>query len=341
MSSPLEIYNDILFLELRPWLQKDVSELKFKQDLNDLQKVHYQFQPLYEVTFPKALTHKRKYYQVLIDDQAITYLNRLHQSVADGINENAKKYHVHMALTRTIHEMLNEIARVIKERKYTPEQYDPKYEKLPDDMQLSDEAFILDYLKHSAVRLFLEIQDTYPEMLKNEKLEEDDIYLIYFNHSAPNPTHMAVAEKISTATPLKYIEAQEKQPDFKPVTYDFRPEVKGVLSYAAIVKTPSRFSMFESKLNEQGYINKQYEFTDNHGMRNELAIIYHHLINKGYFNKRRFPGNKEIKDLDIRKFLDHRYNTNIDKQFRNYRKEPDKIAAFVDAHHWLYNLPFG
>ena len=98
MSSSSEIYNDIIFMNLRPWQQMDVSELKFKQDLNDLQKVHYQFQPLYELSFPKALNDKRKYYQALIDNQAIAFLNRLHQSVADGINENAKKYHVHIAL---------------------------------------------------------------------------------------------------------------------------------------------------------------------------------------------------------------------------------------------------
>ena len=341
MSTSLNIYNDILFLELRPWLQKDVSELKFKQDLNDLQKVHYQFQPLYELSFSKALNSKRKYYKVLIDTRAIAYLNSLHQSVADGINENAKKYHVHIALTRTIHAMLNDIAKVIKERDYSPEQYDPKYGKLPDDTQLSDEAYILDYLKHSVVRIFLEIQDTYPELLKNEKLEEEDVYLKYFNHIAPNPTLIVEAERIATATPLKFTETREKQPPFVPVAYDFRDTAKGVLPYETIVKTPTRFTHFEEKLFEQGYITNQYEFTAKQGMRNELAIIYHHLINKGYFNKKRFPGNKEIKDLDIRKFLDHRYNTDIDKQFRNYRKEPDKIAAFVDAHHWLYNLPIG
>ena len=38
MSASLETYNRILFLDLRPWLLSGVSELKFKQDLNDLKK---------------------------------------------------------------------------------------------------------------------------------------------------------------------------------------------------------------------------------------------------------------------------------------------------------------
>jgi hypothetical protein len=341
MTSLLETYHNILFLELRPWLQRDASELKFKQDLIGMPKENYQFQPLYELSFPKALTFKRKYYLALIDNQAIAFLNSLHICVSEAPVENSKRYHVHMALTRTLSALLSDISRVIKERQYTPAQYDPKFDKLPDDPQLSDEAFILDYLKHSVVRLFLEIQDTYPDLLKNEKLEEADIYLKFFNQNAPSPSFFVEAERIVAPNAVIPIDKKENKTPFKPFAYDFKDTPKGILPYETIIKTPPRFTLFEEKLFDQGYINNKYEFVNNHGQKNELAMIYHHLINKGYFNKRRFPGNREIKDQDIRKFLDHRYKADIDKQFRNYRKEPEKIAEFVGTHYWLHNLPLG
>lgn len=57
MSTLLDTYNRILFLDLRPWLLSGYSELKFKQDFQDLKKAYYQVQPQYEVSFTKALTN--------------------------------------------------------------------------------------------------------------------------------------------------------------------------------------------------------------------------------------------------------------------------------------------
>ena len=51
----------------------------------------------------------------------------------------------------------------------------------------------------------------------------------------------------------------------------------------AIIKTPTRFASFEESLFQNGYIDENYKFVDKHGMKNEMAAIYHQLINKGYF----------------------------------------------------------
>ena len=50
---------------------------------------------------------------------------------------------------------------------------------------------------------------------------------------------------------------------------------------------------------------------------------------------------KAIKDVDIRKFLDHRYQTNLDKQFRNYRQNAEALAEYIDSQYWLTSLPLG
>ncbi len=339
MSTELDIYNRILFLDLRPWMNSSVSEMKFKQDLNDLEKTYYQVQPSFELSFPNPLSNKRKYYTALIDHEAIRFLNNLHKAVEEAVNDNEKKYHVHWALTRTLPQKLKELAQVLNERQYHEEQYQPKTGLSSQDKVLADESFIIHYLKHELVRLFMEIQEAYPSLLKQDPVTEEEIYYTYFEQTAPQPSVIVEATKkpLAKAAPIKPDSVEAST--FQPISNDVRPEKKGILPFSTIIKNPSRFGSFESKLHENGYIDTDYNFTNKHGAKNELACIYLHLMNKGYFNKRQFPGNKEIKDVAIRKFLDHRYATDIDKQFRTYRNDPDALADYVDTQFWLTQLP--
>lgn len=339
MSPELDIYNRILFLDLRPWMNSNVSEMKFKQDLNELEKTYYQVQPSFELSFLNPLSNKRKYYTSLIDHEAIRFLNNLHKAVEEAVNDNEKKYHVHWALTRTLPQKLKELAQVLNERQYQEEQYQPKTGLSSQDKVLADESFIIHYLKHELVRLYMEIQEAYPSLLKQDPLSEEEIYYTYFEQTAPQPSVIVEATKkpLAKAAPIKPDSVEAAT--FQPISNDVRPEKKGILPFSTIIKNPNRFGSFESKLHESGYIDNDYNFTNKHGAKNELAFIYLHLINKGYFNKRQFPGNKEIKDVAIRKFLDHRYATDIDKQFRTYRNDPDAVADYVDSQFWLTQLP--
>lgn len=339
MSAELDIYNRILFLDLRPWMNSNVSEMKFKQDLNDLEKTYYQVQPSFELAFQNPLSNKRKYFIGVIDYEAIRFLNNLHKSVEEAVNENESKYHVHWALTRTLPQKLKELAQVLNERQYTPEQYQPKTGFISQDKVLADESFVMHYLKHELVRLFMEVQDTYPSLLKQDPLIEEEIYYTFFEQSSPLPSVIVEATKkhLAKPAPIKVETIDGKA--FQPISNDVRADAKGILPFSTIVKNHNRFGSFESKLHEYGYIDDEYKFTNKHGAKNELAMIYLHLINKGYFNKRQFPGNKEIKEVAIRKFLDHRYATDIDKQFRTYRNNADAVAEYVDSQYWLSQIP--
>ncbi len=59
----------MLFLDLRPWKKRDVSESKYKELMLGLRKEDFSFQPLYEVVFEKPLTAKRKCYHALIESE--------------------------------------------------------------------------------------------------------------------------------------------------------------------------------------------------------------------------------------------------------------------------------
>ena len=211
---------------------------------------------------------------------AIDYLNTVHTNVVDSINDNAKKYHVQWALTRTIPQKLKEVQQVIQQRNCT----EPR--QIQDNSPTGDEAFILFYLKHQLVRLYMEIQEHYPDQLKDEPLTEEDIYLAYFNHSAPSPSYIVEAEKINVSGLATKPKAQTQNTTFRAIQDDVREAAKGILPYATMIKNANRFSSFEDQLFQKGYIDTNYKFTNNHGQKNELAAIYHQLVKKGYFSPR-------------------------------------------------------
>lgn len=331
MNDPLNTYNEILFVNLRPLKNTEVSDLKFRQDLKELKKSYYQVQPNYEVTFAKPLSNKRKYYHSIIEYTAIDYLNSIHTNVAESINDNAKKYQVQWALTRTIPQKLKEVQQVIQQRNYTDSQ-------VQDNSPTGDEAFILFYLKHQLVRLYLEIQEHYPDLLKEEPLTEEEIYLTYFNHAAPSPSYIADAEKISISGLATKPKTQPQDTTFRAIQDDVREAAKGILPYATMIKNANRFSSFEDQLFQKGYIDANYKFINSYGQKNEMAAIYHQLIKKGYFSPRNFENQKDIKPVDIRKFLDHRYGTDVDKQFRTYANDEKKLMTYIESQYWLTSL---
>ena len=338
MNTELDTFNRMLFLELRPWIFGRHPDLKFRQLLTELKKEYYQNQPEYELDFIRPFNNNRRFFKALIESEGIRFLNQLDTNVKDAINENAKKYFVHFALTRTLSQKLKETAKVIEERDYSPNQIDPQRGAPNRNTKLGNESYTIHFLKHQLVRLYMEVQEKYPLLLKEEFLSQDDIYLTYFNHPSPKPSYIHEVQKFNVKKTYTPDKAQGTKV-FRPIADDFRAEAKGILPFASIIKNPARFESFESKLYDNGYIDENYNFINKHGFKNELAKIYLHLIGIGYFHKQLRPGNKKIKEVTIRKFLDHRYAADIDKQFRNFRKNPDAVVGFVDSQYWLSSLP--
>ena len=339
MSFEFKVFNEIAVGSLRPWLAKDKNEQVYKSALADVQESYYTFQPLYQLAFTKSLSSKRDYYLRLIDSEAIYYLNFFRAKIDQSISDDAKTYLVASALQKVIPGKLNRISRLISENNYSPDQYDPALRRLSKDIVLADASFIFHYLKHSFIRLFLEIQDSYKDFVEDETYSAEDLYLKYFNETEPEASIIVDAPQIKIDRPDSPISKDVVEAVFNPIQGDFRKESKGVFDYEDIVTNPMRFAQFEKLLFSHEYIDVEYNFTNKHGFKVELAMIYHHLINLRYFNERLFGPTRKISHLHIRKFLDRRYATNVDKQFRNLKDNPKQVADFVEKHYWLSNLP--
>jgi len=331
----LDTVQNILFLELRPWINRTTPDAKYKQLHEDLIKVHFSYQPLYEPAFAKPLTAKRKYYYALIENAVIEYLNDLNTEISTALIVNEKKYWVHTALTKVLSQKLRDISKVIESLNFNLSNLASK----SVDNQLKDDTYIIQYLRLQLSRAYLEIQNLYQEYLKDEPLSFQELNEKYFSEPL-SESHIKVASKINLPTSSPQIITKQTDPEFETKAFDFRPEKgKNILDFGTIVKNPNRFSSFEEKLFTNDLIDKNYVFRNKHGQIQELAAIYHALIQKNYFNQRRFPGNKPIKDVDIRRFLDHRYKSSTQKQFNTWSNDRDNLADFINQRYWIDKLP--
>jgi hypothetical protein len=338
MNNSLELFNDILFLNLRPWIFGKQSDIKFKQLLFEVKKEYYTHQPNYEVGFIKPLSNIRKFYHAIIQYEAIAYLNDLHSEINAALNDNEKSYLVHVALTKLISQKLKEAAQVIQERNYTTEQFDLKLQNKKVETNIADESYVLHLLKHHLVRLVMEIQDTYQEYLKEDVLMLDEIYYTYFNEATPDIAYIIEAEDYPETNQIPQAQKKESKPAFNPIRDDIWEIGKNTYSYSQLIANPSRFAQFEIELHDKELIDGNYHFIYKHGMKKYLAACYHQLVRKGYFCERIFPGNIEVKNRDITKFLDHRYKTNVDKQFRNWDNNQEELLKFIEKDYWLDHI---
>ncbi|WP_207493183.1 DUF6617 family protein [Aridibaculum aurantiacum] len=337
MSNGLEVFNKILFLNLRPWMQGQVSEQKYLELLQEVQKEHYQFQPLFKVTFPKPVNNKRKYYAFLMENAAISYFNSIH-SLISRANDNGKKYWVNDTINKKLKPKLKEAQQVIKENGYTREAINTT-SNTTNYEDLRDNSYIIQLLKFHLIHIYLEFQNIYAHLLSEDQLTEEEIRQYYFSEAVIDKPVLTKADEVKLPATSVQIKVEPEEKSLPVYKLDFRPEEKGVLPFDVMIKNPDRFASFEEELYSHDLIDNNRNFKNIHGQLQELAAVYYVLIRKGYFNKMNLQKRKEITPLDVRKFLDHRYAASTIKQFNIWKNDPDGLAAFIEKYYWLAALP--
>ena len=101
MSLDLELSHKILFID-RPWLETSTTDAKYLQLLHAVINENFAQQPLYELSFPKPLTPKTKYYQAIITNEAVGFINSVHTLVNSALSDNERKFHIHSILSKKL-----------------------------------------------------------------------------------------------------------------------------------------------------------------------------------------------------------------------------------------------
>lgn len=336
MSNDLEIINDILNLHLRPWMTHDSGQ-KYQQMLQTVNKETYLRQPLYCIDFIRPLTAKTKYYHAIIEQKLIKHLNSVHLSMANAITENEKKFQVHRALNQELKSKLIGVESLILKKNYFFDLIDPKNSNRSNDSTFRDEAYIIQLVKYKLIWLYLEIQDNYLPYLKEDPITEEEIHLTYFTE--PFQSLIKTAPDLGLPNATIQITPITDNKLFTPVQRDFRAIKAGILSYKQIIKNPVLFASFEAILFEVQLIDLDNNYCGKHGEKQKLAAIYWALIHRRYFTQRNFNKLRDIKPIEVCKFLDYRYNIDLEVQFRAWGRSPEKLAEYVKLMPWLNQLP--
>jgi hypothetical protein len=292
----LETFRRIIYLDLRPSVLEKFPLAKFKNLLIELEDIQYMHQPLLEVEKEKTFNVRHEYYQRLIDHAAISFLNEFRNELFQAQTEKEKQYIIELALKNLTYYLLENYIWCATS---------------PNNLT---ESLVKPALKHELVRLYVEVS--------NEQIGNfgdgfiDEVYQRFYNESAPTPPMIHEASFVVAVLDPK-LSFVHTDNNFHIHFADFRPDKKGILSYETIIKNQKRFAEFEEYLYIYGFIDEDYNFTNKHGLKTELAQKYHDMIKEGCFMPRDFKLLKDIKTRDIRKFLDHRYGVDLDKQFRN------------------------
>jgi len=335
MNPTLTDFHKILFLDLMPWQTRDWPAAKFKELNHNLAPTLPQIQPFFKVEFDKALSPKRIYFNSIIDSASNKYLNEIFQIHGSIKDEREYKYWAHNELTKTLAAKLNETEETISKMNLHLEKLSPSLKSQSEDPNQQDEIFIIQTLKHHLIRLYMEVQEVFKGHLPEPFKTEEEIQQTFFSELPPPNSFIKKAEKFNLPSPISKTSSKSVAMEFKIKSMDFRTEKKGVLPYVTVIKDRVRFSQVEAELFAHDLIDENYIFRNKHGQIRVLSGIYQMLINKGYFLKRQFPKNIKIKPVDIRKFLDHRYKADTDKQFRIWGNSPDKLEEFVASQYWI------
>lgn len=180
----------------------------------------------------------------------------------------------------------------------------------------------------------MEVQEVFKDHLPEPFKTEEEIQQIFFSELPPPNSFIKPAEKFNLPE-TRRLTQQAPNSVFIPKPFDFRGATKGILPFESIIKNKERFSEIEKELFAHDLMDENYDFKKKHGQIHVLSAVFQTLIKKGYFFKRDYVKKSEIKPLDIRKFLDHRYKADTDKQFRIWGNSPDKLEEFVASQYWI------
>ncbi|MDP3314088.1 DUF6617 family protein [Lutibacter sp.] len=305
-------------------------DLKTEQEyrslnLNNKQNLQFKAAPNFEIVFKRALSEKKKYYKSIIDIEANCKFNDLINGFPKNavIEENLFNYNL---FHTEYHQNLINTNNYINKHSLTRNSID------------EDNVFIIHYLKANMIWIYIELQDRYSQYSNEEILSTEEIYKHYFNENLTELEIIPAERIVASIKPKKEII------NFIAIQDDLlkhRTQKDNILPYNTIVQNPKSMARAEEMMFEAGIIDKDYNFMDNIKAKNKsvLGVLYFLFINKDYFNKATYKPFKKIKNPDIVRFLNHRYNTDARKQFKTFEKNDNDRNELISNEYILKNLP--
>lgn len=333
-------FNEILFGALRPWKAEETNERAWEQRYLALKRKAYQFQPNFKVSLPGNLNNFRKYYSVIIENEAIEYLNYFHGEMKMAAINEERLYLLKKSLKSNLNQIMSNTDSIISSRRYSLDLIITSQNLIPENLKLANYSYTLFLLKFQAIRIYKELRKAYNMDLEAGILTDEELMFKYFREGTETLKYIVEAEKVEGLYNVIIREKPRKALPFEDRAYDFRLKKKSVSSYEKIVSKPKLLSNIEQYLYENGIIDSNFIFKESSmGMSKiKFAALVHQMIKKKVFNGMLIPEKKKIDDLMIRNFINYRYQTDIGRQFRELRNDEEKLMEIVNGDFFIERL---
>ena len=263
MNPTLNDFHRIISSDLKPWVSA-LSNDRYKVLTKELEIPESNYNPSYTLDFIKAFSPKSKYYEALIKNEVINYLNDLGSLFFGNESENIRINVIYHSLQKEILPLLKKTNEVIETEKYKSSYINLK-SFIKSANEVKENTFILHFLKAQLIALYLEIQNLGEDYLQTDFLEMEDLYFQVFNQEPP--TFYSI-DKVSDNPSLQKSDGyqprqiKKEESGFKPILGDLEGVIETLVTYENIINQ-EEFAKVEDELRYHGIIDMEYHFIKN------------------------------------------------------------------------------
>ncbi len=334
--NPISQFKSLLLEDIAPWFNRNTIDAQFKERLLNNPVVQYTCQPAYSVTYPGPANDFRRFYYRYISNAAISYLNWLHEQMKGALTDDERQFLIRESMERNLVSCLQETAKSFEYRDSSQPDFDYTLNAGRTPAQEQNEMYVLNYLKLQLVRLYMEVQAAFPTFNSREVLKATEVLEYYFQDTKTTEDFLQQAAQLEISPKIKSAPTQRKKEPLLTREYDFRGEMPKGKSYTLIVEHPDKLSKAEEELFNQDILDSELQFINTHGNKRLLGAAYHIMVERGYFKNKIMGINNKRVNTTIRRFLEHRYNVNIEQEVRKLTANNNEdLKEIVDKTFWL------
>ncbi len=222
MSNEIKILDDILYHNLRPWLEQNRLDEKFALKVNEVKEELPAFNFRYELGFLRPVNHKTKYYQKLILSETVKTINQITRLISEDDNSKLVKYWLNDTLNKKLKTRLKDIGKLVKEKDYSLDYINPKKTSFEIDQDHKSNTYIVQLLKLAYMRIYMEIQGVYEDRI-DDILIVDDFYTQLLFEPVPDIHYLKEITVIEIeANPIKPTKKQPKPQEVALTSFTYK-----------------------------------------------------------------------------------------------------------------------
>lgn len=184
MTGEIDVLNDILHQDLRPWLEHNQNDKVFASKFRGLREYTSEHSLQFKIDITRSFDNKTKYYSRLILNAVKSEFDRIYRTIDEDRNENLILYHLNNILNKRLKTHLRDIGNLIKQKDYELAYIDTKNTSYQIDPQHKADTYIIQYLKLALMQLYLEVQEAFKDWVYDEFIVED-FYTQLLNEPIP------------------------------------------------------------------------------------------------------------------------------------------------------------